>query len=264
MRCFCLCYTLFIIYKLHFPLNCQLFDTLDVNSPSISKDGPLCHRSRFSEEVKTLFVNDVSWSIVVSQKAIDGNIESYETDMSEYAIAGSITDNRDGTITVKMGRYKEEELLVIPVAVAPKSRKEAVELRSAIENAAQSLDDQVALTAKTLYPEWSELVAKSFVAKNAGFKFRHGNSLYKTISANTTFAAHWVPDNGTESLYVRIDEAHAGTISDPIPYSGNMALENGKYYVQDGAVYLCNRDTVNAVYNALVDLVGMYVEAVAV
>ena len=65
---------------------------------------------------------------------------------------------------------------------------------------------------------------------------------------------------GTESLYERIDETHDGTFDDPIPYSGNMALEAGKYYSQDGVIYLCTRDTVNPVYNALADLVGLYVE----
>ena len=39
-----------------------------------------------------------------------------------------------------------------------------------------------------------------------------------------------------------------------------MALENGKYYIQDGVTYLCNRDTGNPVYNALSELVGLYVE----
>jgi hypothetical protein len=41
-----------------------------------------------------------------------------------------------------------------------------------------------------------------------------------------------------------------------------MALKNGKYYIQDGVIYLCNRDTGNPVYNALAELVGLYVEAV--
>ena len=49
-------------------------------------------------------------------------------------------------------------------------------------------------------------------------------------------------------------------MTDPIPYSGNMALEAGKYYSQGGAVYLCTRDTVNPVYSDLADLVGLYVE----
>lgn len=215
------------------------------------------------EEANTLFVNDVPWSMIVTQYEADGvTTTTYEKDMSEYALAGSITDNRDGTITAKMGRYTEEELLVIPVAVAPKSHKEAVELRSAIETAAQSLVDEVALTAKSLYPEWSELAANAFVAENTGFKFRYNGNLYKTISANCAFAAHWIPGNGTESLYVRIDEVHSGIVSDPIPYNGNMILENGKYYSQNGIIYLCNRDTITPVYNALAELVGIYVEIV--
>ena len=38
-----------------------------------------------------------------------------------------------------------------------------------------------------------------------------------------------------------------------------MALKAGKYYSQSGKTYLCNRDTGNPVYNALADLVGLYV-----
>ena len=66
----------------------------------------------------------------------------------------------------------------------------------------------------------------------------------------------------TESLYSKICKTHAGTLDDPIPYSGNMALESGKYYMQDGKVYRCIRDTGNPVYNALSELVGLYVEEV--
>ena len=61
---------------------------------------------------------------------------------------------------------------------------------------------------------------------------------------------------------MEIDEEHDGDIYDPIPYEGNMALENGKYYTQCCATYLCNRDTGNPVYNALAELVGLYVEKV--
>lgn len=42
-----------------------------------------------------------------------------------------------------------------------------------------------------------------------------------------------------------------------------MALENGKYYTQDGVTYLCNRDTGSPVYHPLSELVGLYVEAVS-
>lgn len=120
------------------------------------------------------------------------------------------------------------------------------------------VDDATALRMVEFYPEWSALIGKT--VDKAEYKFQHNGKLYKTIPANHTFQADWVPGVGTESLYTRIDETHDGTQYDPIPYSGNMALENGKYYIQDGVTYLCNRDTGNPVYNALSELVGLYVE----
>ena len=62
------------------------------------------------------------------------------------------------------------------------------------------------------------------------------------------------------ALYTVIDVAHSGTQDDPIPYNGNMALQSGKYYTQNNILCLCNRDTGQSVYNALAQLVGLYVE----
>ena len=93
-----------------------------------------------------------------------------------------------------------------------------------------------------------------------GYKFVHGDVLYKTIQDSLLIQEQYVPGEGTESLYAVIDETHAGTQENPIPYDGNMALEKGKYYSQDGVIYLCNRDTENPVYHNLSDLIGLYVE----
>lgn len=122
------------------------------------------------------------------------------------------------------------------------------------------VDDQTALRMVEFYPAWSDIIGQT--AEKAGFKFIHNGNLYKTIPANHTFAAQWVPGVGTESLYTRIDETHDGSRYDPVPYEGNMALVSGKYYSQDVVVYLCSRDTVNPVYNPLRELVGIYVEEV--
>lgn len=124
-----------------------------------------------------------------------------------------------------------------------------------------TVDDQTALRMRRYYPTFAELVGQTV---KLGTKFRADDSeiadLYKTIQPELIIQAHYPPGKGTESLYTRIDEIHDGTLYDPIPYSGNMALENGKYYIEDGIVYLCNRDTGIAVYNKLADLVGIYVE----
>lgn len=118
-----------------------------------------------------------------------------------------------------------------------------------------SVDDQTALRMREFYPEWES--GKEYAA---GYKVQYGGQLYKVITAHTS-QADWTPD-AVASLYTRIDETHDGTKYDPIPYSGNMALEEGKYYTENDVLYLCTRDTVNPVYNALRDLVGVYVEIV--
>lgn len=125
-----------------------------------------------------------------------------------------------------------------------------------------TVDDQTALRMREYYPDFDALVKRKFTAKDAEYKFRYGDTLYKTAQPNISFVAHYPPGVGTESMYTRIDETHDGTLDDPTPYSGNMELEQGKYYMQDGEIYYCNRDTGNPVYNALADLVGLYVEKV--
>ncbi len=135
-------------------------------------------------------------------------------------------------------------------------------LRPYIEQAAQSLPDADGLKAKTLYPRWEALVKKGGVEAEAGYRFTHNGNLYKCVNANPTFQSDWVPGNGTAALYIRIDEAHAGTLADPIPYDGNMELKAGLYYIQSGVTYLCNRNTGQPVYNSLAELTGLYVETV--
>lgn len=130
----------------------------------------------------------------------------------------------------------------------------AQKLRTVMDAAGAMLTDEQALQVIQLYPLWS---AETEYAKDA--RFRYGGSLYKVLQAHTS-QADWLPGTGTESLYTRIDETHAGTLADPIPYDGNMALENGKYYSQNGVTYKCTRDTGTPVYHALADLVGLYVE----
>ena len=134
---------------------------------------------------------------------------------------------------------------------------EARKLRPIIEQAMQSINGNDALTARSMYPTFESIIGKTV---KQGFKFTHGGKLWRTEQPEMTIQEHYAPGMGTESLYSEICESHAGTLEDPIPYNGNMALESGKYYSQDSKIYRCIRDTVNPVYNALSELVGLYVE----
>ena len=55
----------------------------------------------------------------------------------------------------------------------------ALQLRPIIEQASQSLDDAVALTAVELFPFWKQLVASGETVKK-GFRFQHDGTLYRT------------------------------------------------------------------------------------
>lgn len=123
-----------------------------------------------------------------------------------------------------------------------------------------AVDDNTALRMKDFYPRFRDLIGQKV---SAGFKFTHGDKLWKVIQPELTIQEHYPPGTGTESLYVQVCETHAGTDEDPIPYAGNMELKNGLYYLQDWVIYRCIRDTGTAVYHPLKELVGLYVEVAA-
>ena len=134
------------------------------------------------------------------------------------------------------------------------------QIRKALQFAAELFTDAQALQVTSIYPTWQELCDRSFYAENIGYRFQYGDDLYKTTQPGFTFQSQWVPGIETAGIFTRIDETHAGTAGDPIPYEGNMELCAGLYYIQDDVLYLCTRDTGTAVFNELADLVGLYVE----
>ena len=70
------------------------------------------------------------------------------------------------------------------------------------------------------------------------------------------------PSLATASLYEAIDKEHSGEIDDPIPYTPPMEIYADKYYVEDGVVYRCTRNSEVALSHNLSALVGLYVEEV--
>ena len=137
--------------------------------------------------------------------------------------------------------------------------EQAKRLRVAMDAAGAALTDADALVCRAIYRQWVELTGATV---EKGYRFLHGGELYRTEQPLYTFVAHYVPGAaGTGSLFSRIDETHAGTAEDPIPYGGGMALEEGKHYTEDGALYRCTRSTGNPVFARLAELVGLYVVA---
>lgn len=117
------------------------------------------------------------------------------------------------------------------------------------------LDDATALRALEFYPEWAP--GTEYPAE---YKVKRRDRLCRCIQHHTSQAG-WEPENA-QSLWEYINETHDGSKYDPIPYDGNMELSEGLYYTQGGVLYRCTRSTGQPVYNALAELVGLYVEVV--
>ena len=122
------------------------------------------------------------------------------------------------------------------------------------------------LTHKAFAPKWGEDIKEGDTVVK-GDKFTYEGRLYAVLQDHTILA-HYEPSINTASLYVEVTPDYTeegeeyGTLDNPIPYEGNMILENGKYYSQEGKTYLCTRDSINPIYHPLSALVGHYVEEV--
>lgn len=162
-----------------------------------------------------------------------------EYDNSEYSLAGDITDHRDGTVSIKMGKPTEAENAVGAVVALTGevvTMARAAELRPMIEAAATSLPDSDAAKAVELFPAWAYPV--SYIKGN---RVSDGGKLYKCRQEHTSQEG-WKP-SATPALWVVIDVTHAGTQDDPIPAARGMEYTYGLYYKdpEDTKLYLCER-----------------------
>jgi hypothetical protein len=200
-------------------------------------------------EVAALLPDNTPWSIVqretVNKLDNDGQPTGEteevinEWDNSEYSLSGAITDHRDGTVSVKMGKPTETEsakATVAALAGEPVTYARAVKLRPIIEQAAVSLSDGEAASVPELITAWAYPVDYA-----EGDRRSYGGKVCKCRQAHTS-QADWTPDK-TPNLWAVIDAAHAGTQADPIPAARGMEYEYGKYYLdgEDGKTYKCER-----------------------
>lgn len=189
------------------------------------------------EEAASLFHNDMQWSIVY-EKESDGSedVEREEKDCSIFSMVGSIGDNMDGTITVKMGKPTDKEIAHTLIG-QDATMREARSLRLVVEQAVVSLDDETAATAPSLFAPWKP--GEDVVE---GDRRYYAPRPYKAIQDHTT-QADWTPDKTPAMWAVIGDPIETGTIDDPITAARGMEYTYGLYYKdpEDGNTYLCER-----------------------
>lgn len=200
-------------------------------------------------QAAALLPDNTPWSIVFRETKDkldnDGNPTGEteevvnEWDNSAYSLSGAITDHRDGTVSIKMGKPTETEsakATVTALAGVPVTYARAVELRPIIEQAAVSLSDGEAASVPELITAWAYPVDYA-----EGDRRSYGGKVHKCRQGQTS-QADWTPDK-TPNLWTIINVDHAGTQDDPIPAARGMEYEYGKYYLdsEDGKTYKCER-----------------------
>lgn len=153
----------------------------------------------------------------------------------------------------------EEERIRLQEQTRPFTDREVMTMVLAAQINTLAADDNTALRMKAFYPAFEALEGQTV---KQGFRFLHDGRLWRVVQPELTLQKHYPPGTGTESLYTEVCETHAGTRSDPIPYRGNLALETGRYYLENGVLYRCHRDTVSPVFQSLEALSELYVTAV--
>lgn len=138
---------------------------------------------------------------------------------------------------------------------------EAMAFRRKIESAAQHLPVDEAVNSTELFPKWD-----SNKVYTKGDRFSYMGNLYECVEANPVNPT-WTPDV-TYTYYKPIaNVGEEGTLDNPITAVAGMEYEVGKYYSEDGKIYICKRNGMTdgekiTLYYLPSALVGNYFEEV--
>lgn len=134
------------------------------------------------------------------------------------------------------------------------SRIHLNKLRSLIIKASASLSDTDALEAVELFDEW-----KPDTDYIIGDRRRYEGTLYKSRQVHTSQSIY--PPNIVPALWeVVAPEGKGDSPQNPIEYDQSMAIEEGKYYIENDVIYICIRDSGVPLYTALANVIGNYVD----
>lgn len=243
------------------------------------------HLTMTAADAAALLPDNTPWSIVqrgtVPKYDADGQPTGEteevvnEWDNSMYSLSGAITDHRDGTVTVKMGKPTETENAVGAVVALTGevvTMARAAELRPMIEQASASLSDGEAAKSPELFPRWADHIGETVKPGDRRSDTDESGVLHVyrvNKGQGHTTQENW-PPHSTPAMWTIINVDHAGTQDDPIPAARGMEYTYGLYYKdpEDTKLYLCER-TGEAAGGKIVlqylphELVGNYFTAVS-
>lgn len=143
-----------------------------------------------------------------------------------------------------------------PVKSEPTIEEQLKELILEQYNSRTDITDEEALKRPLLVYAWDTYIGRSLIT---GQIVSYNDTLYRVRQDISSVLDNQAPSLDTAALYEAIEVEASGTADDPIAYVPPMEIYNGKYYTQNGVLYLCTRDSGTALSHDLSALVGLYV-----
>lgn len=156
---------------------------------------------------------------------------------------------------------EKEEWFIKPQELAQTKENQEAMLQTMMMRSQQvaflvELSDEEAVKIPYCYDEWQK-----DVLYKVGDRVQVDGKLWKCRQEHTS-QENWKPSIETASLWEVIDEQHAGTLENPIPYDMNMEVFKDKYYIENEIIYKCIRNSEQPLYATCESLVGNYFELV--
>lgn len=156
------------------------------------------------------------------------------------------TEHRDMTADEIAAWQKDAEAIPDPI---PTPEEQSIIFVRSIAATATNIPDTVARSIPDLLPAWEELLAAGQPIQPGVCLVHNGQTYRQAQSGPVTPQAHQPPGgDGMLAVYRPIDQEHAGTQADPIPWVYGMDCLEGKYYGYDGKIYLAKLDMLPCVW----------------
>ena len=128
------------------------------------------------------------------------------------------------------------------------------QLKELAQTQVEALTDDEAKKVPALFPLWE--TEKAYAV---GDRVWYQASLYKCVQAHTSQST-WNPKDAV-SLWANVSEESQdadGSREHPFAWESGMTSYEGKYYTENGILYLCTRDSGNPLYFPISSLIGTY------
>ena len=140
-----------------------------------------------------------------------------------------------------------------PYALSPEEIARDIVLEQ--YNQRTDIPNQEALDRMVVIYDWSKYIGKVLLQ---GQLCVYNDKVWRSRQEHTVLEVY-PPSMDTASLYEVIEIIPTGEKDDPIPYTPPMEIFDGKYYSENGILYLCIRNSDTALTHELSSLVGLYV-----